>query len=258
LRDELRQARGRLRRARRVAVLTGAGISAPSGLPTFRGPGGVWEAFRPEELATPEAYARDPDRVWAWYAWRYRTACEASPNRAHELLVALERAVGDGFALVTQNVDGLHRRAGSQRVVELHGTLHRARCEACGERFALPPPDRFVPPPRCPRCGSRARPDVVWFGELLPAGAYRAAHEAFQAAEVALVVGTSALVEPAASLGRVARRAGAYLVEVNPETTPLTPLAHLSLRCGAVEGLELLLGSQPPSSDTPADVPEGG
>lgn len=241
------EVRNALLRARRVAVLTGAGVSAESGIPTFRGPGGLWEGFRPEELATPEAYAQDPGRVWAWYAWRYRVAWQARPNRAHELLVELERAKGDGFLLVTQNVDGLHARAGSRRLVELHGSLLRARCEACGHRFPLPPPEAFVPPPACPRCGSRARPDVVWFGELVPSGAYGRAEQAFRTAEVALVVGTSGVVEPAASLGRLARLCGAYLVEVNPEPTPLSPLAHLALRCGAAEGLERILKPSAPA-----------
>lgn len=241
LSSELRRARQRIGRAHRVAVLTGAGISAASGIPTFRGPGGLWEGFRPEELATPEAYARDPHRVWEWYAWRYRMACRADPNRAHQLLVELERTKQDGFLLVTQNVDGLHARAGSRRLVELHGSVRRARCEVCQHRFSLPPPEDFVPPPRCPQCGSRARPDVVWFGELVPAPAYQRAEEAFRTAEVALVVGTSAVVEPAASLGRLAWASGAYLVEVNPQQTPLTPLAHLSLSMGAAEGLEALL-----------------
>ncbi len=242
----LDDARRRLERARRVAVLTGAGISAESGLPTFRDPQGLWQRFRPEELATPQAYAHDPERVWAWYASRYRAACAARPSRAHELLVELEREKGEGFLLVTQNVDGLHARAGSRRVVELHGSLHRARCERCAERFPLPPPEAFTPPPYCPRCGGRARPDVVWFGELLPAEAYLQAEEAFRHAEVALVVGTSAVVEPAASLGRLARACGAYLVEVNPQQTPLSALAHLSLRCGATEGLQALLGEDCP------------
>lgn len=256
--EELQRARQLLDRARRVAVLTGAGISVASGIPTFRGPEGLWRNFRPEELATPEAYAREPQRVWAWYAERYRLACRARPNRAHELLADLEGRKGDGFLLVTQNVDGLHLRAGSRRVVELHGSLHRARCEVCHHRFALPPPEEFVPPPSCPRCGSRARPDVVWFGELLPPGAYEAAEEVFRRAEVALVVGTSAVVEPAASLGRVARRSGAYLVEVNPEPTPLTGLAHLSLRTGAVEGLQALLSPDvgPRFSEAPGDPQE--
>ncbi|WP_457637755.1 SIR2 family NAD-dependent protein deacylase [Oceanithermus sp.] len=239
--EGLNQARQRLRQARRVAVLTGAGISAESGIPTFRGSGGLWEGFRPEELATPEAYARDPEKVWRWYAWRYRQVMEAEPNLAHRLLAELEAQKGNGFLLVTQNVDGLHARAGSRRLVELHGNITRARCERCGHRQPLPPPAEFEPPPRCQRCGSRMRPDVVWFGEFLDADLLAKAERAFMTAEVALVIGTSAVVEPAASLGRVTKSAGAYLVEINPEPTPLTPLADLSLRSGASEGLAKLL-----------------
>ena len=237
----MEEARERLQRAERVAVLTGAGISAESGIPTFRGSGGLWEGFRPEELATPEAYARDPEKVWRWYAMRYAQVMEAEPNEAHRLLAELERAKGRGFLLVTQNVDGLHARAGSQRLVELHGNITRARCERCGHRQPLPPPDRFVPPPTCERCGGRMRPDVVWFGEFLDADHLAQAERAFMTADVALVIGTSAVVEPAASLGRAAKASGAYLIEINPEPTPLTPLADLSLRTSASEGLRALL-----------------
>lgn len=255
---EAREARRRLKEAKRVAVLTGAGISAPSGIPTFRDAGGLWKDFRIEDYATPEAYRRDPLKVWEWYAWRYANAMQAQPNRAHRLLAELERQfttpsphVGDrltptaregsGFLLVTQNVDGLHARAGSTHLVELHGSIGRARCEECGARFPLPDPSLFIPPPVCPKCGGRGRPDVVWFGELLPPGAFERAENAFAKAEVALVVGTSAEVEPAASLGRLASWAGAYLIEINPNQTPLSRLADCSLRMGAVEGLEALL-----------------
>ncbi len=240
--EGLAEARRRLARAERVAVLTGAGISKPSGIPTFRDAEGLWRDFNPLEYATPEAYAKDPEKVWAWYAWRIAKVREARPNPAHLALVELERrllAKGGRFLLVTQNVDGLHALAGTQNLVELHGNLLRARCEACGERFPLP--EAFTPPPPCPVCGRRARPDVVWFGELLPEGAWERAERAFAEADFALVVGTSAEVEPAASLGRIAFASGAYLVEVNPEPTPLTPLAHLSLRAGAVEGMAALL-----------------
>jgi NAD-dependent deacetylase len=242
----LAEARKRLRGARHLAVLTGAGISKPSGIPTFRDAAGLWKEFNPLDYATPEAYARDPERVWSWYAWRIEKVRQAKPNPAHHALVRLEEAVlarGGSFLLVTQNVDGLHARAGSQNLVELHGNLLRARCEACGHRFPLPEP--FTPPPFCPRCGHRARPDVVWFGEFLPEGAWARAERAFAEADVALIIGTSAEVEPAASLGRIAHAAGAYLVEVNPEPTPLTPLARLSLRLGAVEGMEALLHGDP-------------
>lgn len=246
--ERLEEARARLQQARRVAVLTGAGISKPSGIPTFRDAEGLWRDFNPLDYATPEAYAKNPQRVWEWYAWRIAKVREARPNPAHRALVRLEEAVlarGGSFLLATQNVDGLHALAGSRNLVELHGNLLRARCEACGHRFPLPDP--FTPPPFCPLCGHRARPDVVWFGELLPEGAWERAERAFAEADVALVVGTSAEVEPAASLGRIAYASGAYLVEVNPEPTPLTLLAHFSLRMGAVEGLALFL--PPPAED---------
>lgn len=237
-----RTAKLRLSAAKRVAVLTGAGISKPSGIPTFRDAGGLWKDFDIEEYATPSAYARNPQKVWDWYAWRYKSVLQAEPNRAHRLLAQLEERVGQGFLLVTQNVDGLHARAGSRRVLELHGSISRARCEGCGERFPLPDPAGFVPPPLCSGCGSRGRPDVVWFGEMLPPGVFEQAERAFAQAQVAVIIGTSAEVEPAASLGRLAGLAGGYLIEVNPEPTPLSYLADCSLRMGAVEGMEALLG----------------
>ncbi|RDI96155.1 NAD-dependent deacylase [Meiothermus sp. QL-1] len=253
---ELLTARQRLLSARRVAVLTGAGISKASGIPTFRDAEGLWKDFNPLEYATPEAYARDPEKVWNWYAWRYRKAVEAEPNPAHRRLVELEARVGEGFLLVTQNVDGLHARAGSGRLVELHGNITRARCERCQKRFPLPPPEAFNPPPTCPACGGRARPDVVWFGELLPPGAFERAERAFVQAEVALVIGTSAEVEPAASLGRIAHLSGAYLIEINPTPTPLTRLADCALPLGAVEGMEALLGGDaPPLVEDPGGKP---
>lgn len=244
---ELREAQSRLKKAQRVAVLTGAGISKPSGIPTFRDAEGLWKEFNPLDYATPEAYSRNPQKVWEWYAWRIAKVREARPNPAHLALVRLEEQAlsrGGEFLLVTQNVDGLHALAGNRNLVELHGDILRARCEACGHRFPLPDP--FIPPPYCPLCGHRARPDVVWFGEVLPEGAWERAQEAFSQADVALVVGTSAEVEPAASLGRIAYAGGAYLIEVNPEPTPLTPLARLSLRMGAVEGLGALLHGDGP------------
>ncbi|HUG53547.1 MAG TPA: NAD-dependent deacylase [Vicinamibacteria bacterium] len=218
----------RLRAADRVLVLTGAGVSAESGVPTFRGPGGLWRSHRPEDLATPEAFARDPALVWEWYAWRRQTIATLRPNPAHLALAAVE-ARSPHFLLATQNVDGLHQVAGSRRLVELHGSLWRLRCTTCGqsaEDGRVPLPEL---PPRCP-CGARLRPDVVWFGEALPEHALGAAFAAAREADVVLVVGTSSLVYPAASLPQVARAAGAFVVEVNPEATPLTPLADVSLR----------------------------
>ena len=240
--NRLEEARARLAHASRVAVLTGAGVSAESGVSTFRdAQTGLWARFSPQELASPAAYARDPLFVWRWYAQRYAVCSGAERNAAHGALADLERRVGKHFLLVTQNVDGLHARAGSARLVELHGNLGTARCEVCGHVAALPPPAEFTPPPPCPACGSRMRPNVVWFGEALPEAALERARSAFSAAEVALVIGTSGVVEPAAGLGHVARRAGAYLIEINPQATPLTPFADLSLRLGAGEGLRSLL-----------------
>jgi len=205
----------RLRDARSVTVLTGAGISAESGIPTFRDAlTGLWARYRPDELATPEAFVRDPALVWSWYRMRRELVARAEPNAGHRALVALERGV-PRFALVTQNVDGLHRRAGSERVIELHGSLGRARCtreNTLVETWDEPEEG----PPRCRDCGALLRPDVVWFGELLPAEALRAAEAAARDCEVFLSVGTSNLVEPAASLPWRAATAGAEVVVINP------------------------------------------
>jgi NAD-dependent deacetylase len=211
-----------------VVALTGAGISAESGIPTFRGDGGLWRNFRAEELATPEAFARDPKLVWEWYDWRRGIIAKAEPNLAHSALVKLERSMRD-FTLVTQNVDGLHDRAGSYRILKLHGDIWRLRCVACGADW----PDRRVPlpkiPPKC-QCGGIARPAVVWFGESLPPGILAEAQHATESADVLLVVGTSAVVYPAASLIPLAKRSGAKVIEVNPDETPMSPLADCSLR----------------------------
>jgi NAD-dependent deacetylase len=228
----------RLHGAARVAVLTGAGISAESGIPTFRdAQTGLWAQYNPEDLASPEAYVRDAKLVWDWYAWRYELCSNAKPNAAHEKLALLEQRTPE-FLLVTQNVDGLHARAGSERMVELHGNIMQARCESCQTRFRLEP--GFEIPPKCPTCGARARPNVVWFGEQLPRRELERAQRAFQTCEVAIVTGTSGLVEPAASLGRLAKNRGAYLIELNPLETPLSSFADASIRAGAVAGLEML------------------
>lgn len=239
---KLPEARAALHSARRVAVLTGAGVSAESGIPTFRDAlAGHWARFRPEDLASPQAYRRDPQTVWQWYAGRYADVTRARPNAAHLLLAELERGKGEGFFLATQNVDGLHARAGSERFAELHGNLTSARCETCGAAAPLPPPDTFIPPPLCPVCGSRMRPNIVWFGEFLPEEALEAATRAFQAADVALIVGTSGVVYPAAGLALETRRAGGVVIEVNPQETDLTPLMSFSLRAVASRGLAALL-----------------
>jgi NAD-dependent deacetylase len=211
--------------ASRITVLTGAGISAESGIPTFREARvGLWEQYRPEELATPEAFKKDPGLVWEWYAWRRSLVEEARPNKGHDALAAMERSAAD-FTLVTQNVDGLHQRAGSRNVIELHGNILQARC--CNEmtKHYLELSDLKLPP-YCPDCGSLLRPDVVWFGEQLPSVALDAAVKASESSVLFFSIGTSGIVEPAASLPYLALRNNAVLVEINPEPTPLTVYAH--------------------------------
>lgn len=224
--------------ARSVAVLTGAGVSAESGVPTFRGADGLWRRYRAEELATPAAFARDPKLVWEWYDWRRQRIAACRPNAAHQVLAWLEGHYPD-FLLITQNVDGLHDMAGSRKLVELHGNIWRLRCTSEGTRVE----DRRVPlpsiPPTCP-CGALQRPDVVWFGEALPGEALRAASEAADRCQVFLVIGTSALVQPAASLPLAARERGAIVVEVNPEPTAISSRANYTLHGPAGEILPRL------------------
>ena len=223
---------------KRLAVLTGAGISAESGIPTFRGTGGLWRNFRAEELATPGAFAREPKLVWEWYDWRRAVVAEAQPNAGHRALVSLAGRV-PGFTLITQNVDGLHERAGSENVLRLHGSIWITRCLECGterEDRSVPLPDL---PPKC-ECGGLLRPGVVWFGEGLPTEVWQNAEQAARNADVFLVVGTSAVVYPAASLVPLAARAGAKVIEINPDETPVSASVTHSLRGPAGEILPRL------------------
>ncbi|ACB39809.1 NAD-dependent protein deacetylase [Pyrobaculum neutrophilum] len=228
-----------LLRARFCVVFTGAGVSAESGIPTFRGAGGLWERYRAEDLATPEAFARDPKLVWEWYRWRQTLAYNARPNPAHYAIAQLEEA-GLVKAVITQNVDGLHQRAGSRRVVELHGSLWRARCVQCGAVYKLEKPVEETPP-RCPRCRGLLRPDVVWFGEPLPREAWEEAVQLASSADVVLVVGTSGAVYPAAAIPQIAKRRGAAVVEVNVEKSALTAIADVFIRGKAGEVLPALV-----------------
>ena len=223
--------------AESVGVLTGAGISAESGVPTFReAQTGLWERYSPMELATPQAFARDPKLVWEWYEMRRALCREAEPNEGHRALVAFESRF-PSFTLTTQNVDGLHARAGSGRVLELHGNIMRSKCFETGVTWEGPVPETDAPPPRHPETGGLLRPDVVWFGEGLPVEVLEESVEAARTADVYLSIGTSALVHPAAGLPMEAARAGAVLVEVNPVDTPLTPHVDWPLRGGAGEVL---------------------
>ena len=248
-----------LRRADRVAVLTGAGISAESGIPTFRGKDGLWNRYRPEELATPEAFEEDPLKVWQWYLWRMRLIAKAEPNPGHVAVAHFEKLF-PSFLLITQNVDGLHKRAGSENVVELHGNIFEGKCRACGKVYSIEEFESLFPLasasflaslseeefrkrvleeltekdlPECLYCGSVVGPGVVWFGESLPEEALERAWRFSESCDVFFSVGTSALVQPAASLPMVAKRGGATLVEVNPERTPISPYCDFVFRDSA-------------------------
>jgi NAD-dependent deacetylase len=218
-----------------VLVLTGAGVSRESGIATFRDAGGVWEGIDPMRVATPSAFAADPEFVWRFYDARRAQAARAEPNPAHRAIAALE-ATGRPFLLATQNVDGLHERAGSRELVRLHGSLWRLRCTAEGTEHEDLRPSLQPLPPRCPACGAMLRPAVVWFEEALPMIEFGRAQRAARTAELTLVVGTSSLVYPAASLQTAAVEAGAYVVEINPETTPFSAEAseHLAGAAGIV------------------------
>jgi NAD-dependent deacetylase len=229
-----------LRTARRVTVLTGAGVSAESGVPTFReaqtgpstGSGQVlWAQYQPEDLATPEAFLRNPRLVWEWYAWRRARVGEVQPNPGHFALAEMEARLaqrGAAFTLITQNVDGLHQRAGSRNVIELHGNIQRVKCFDEGDVIAAWEETGELPP-RCPHCGGLLRPDVVWFGEMLPTAALELAYNAAKECDVFFSIGTSGLVQPAASLARLALKAQAVVVEINPQETPLTPSVTVAL-----------------------------
>lgn len=227
-----------LRNAGSVTVLTGSGVSAESGVPTFRdAQSGLWARYDPMQLATPQAFARDPRLVWRWYSWRRGLVGAAAPNAGHRALAELERRV-PSFTLVTQNVDGLHQEAGSEAVVELHGNIRRTKCSR--EDTVVEAPGEGEPP-RCPDCGAFLRPDVVWFGEALPDGAMGDARRAARGCDLFLSVGTSSLVYPAAYLPYEALESGAEVVEINPEATPLTSQAAYPLRGTAADILPKLL-----------------
>ena len=219
----------KLREANRVVVLTGAGASQESGLRTFRdAQTGLWAQYKPTELASPEAFARDPKLIWDWYAWRREAVKAVRPNAGHYALAKMEACVPE-FTLITQNVDNLHRMAGSQNVLELHGNIQRVRCADC-YTFAEIWDDDSESVPRCKVCGGLLRPDVVWFGEMLPRNQLEAAVEAARSCEVFFSIGTSGVVQPAASLAFAAHNRQAVIVEINAEPTPLTPKADYFLQ----------------------------
>ncbi len=219
--------------AKHAMALTGAGISAESGVPTFRGADGLWSRLNPQELASFDAFLRNPDLVTEWYNHRREIANHAVPNGGHLALVQMETLFPD-FTLVTQNIDNLHRRAGSKNVVELHGNIERNYCIECGKRYdgdAFEENESF----KCPACGGLVRPDIVWFGEMLPADEWKRAEFAARKAEVIFVVGTSAVVYPAAELPVTVKQNGGKIIEVNIEATPLSSIADATLQGPASE-----------------------
>jgi NAD-dependent deacetylase len=234
----LEAARHAVRNAKRIAVLTGAGVSAESGIPTFRSNGGFWQNRRFEDLATPQGFARDPKFVWEWYEERRRGIANARPNAGHEALAALERRVAE-FTLITQNVDGLHDAAGSRNVIKLHGDIWMVRCTVCGAQ-RIERAELNDLPPRC-GCGGLLRPGVVWFGEALPEGAMERATSAVQRAEVLIVAGTSAQVYPAAGLIPLAIGNRAQVIEINPEDTGFSADLTFALRGNSADILPQLV-----------------
>ena len=220
-----------------LIALTGAGISKESNVPTFRGKDGLWKNYDPMQLATPSAFESNPELVWEWYSWRQGLISNCNPNPAHTTLAKWEKA-GILKALITQNVDGLHRRAGSKKVLEVHGDLWAVKCEFCYHRDRLISPAEGIP--KCPECDSYLRPDVVWFGESLDALVLSQVYDELEKADVCIVIGTSALVQPAASFPVIVKQHKGILIEVNVERTPLTSIIDIPLRGKAGEILPKL------------------
>ncbi len=225
---------------RKCVVLTGAGMSAESGVPTFRGEEGLWRKFRPEELATMDAFVANPKIVWEWYNWRRDLMANVKPNPGHWAITEME-SLSDSFSLITQNVDNLHRIAGTQDILEIHGNIQRNKCVDCNQPCD---PDIEINPdkiPKCKACGGKIRPDVVWFGELLNPQIIDRAFRLAEEADIFFAVGTSAIVHPAASLPPLAKRNGATLVEINMEETPISFMADFQVREKSGEFLPLLV-----------------
>jgi NAD-dependent deacetylase len=225
--------------AKNICLLTGAGISAESGIPTFRGEEGLWKTYRAEQLATPMAFIQDPQLVWEWYDWRRGIIASKDPNAGHTVLTEWEDLFPD-FSLITQNIDGLHQRAGSQNVIELHGNIWKHRCveeNTITENHDVP---LGKIPPHCEKCGALMRPHVVWFGESLDGSILHKSFQLSSSCDVMFSIGTSAVVQPAASLPLSAKEAGAKVIEINPDPTPLTNTVDFSIRAKSGEFLPIL------------------
>jgi len=235
----VQEAKNKISIGKRLVVLTGAGISAESGVPTFRGKDGIWQRYKVTDLATPEAFAKDPKLVWEFYNWRRKLISKVIYNPAHKALVALEDKIPQ-FVLITQNIDDLHRKAGSKNIIELHGNIWWIRCSRCSFKAE----DRRLPipfPSFCAECGGMLRPNVVWFGEFLDMNVLNNAVKEVETAETLLVIGTSAVVQPVASLIGIAKKNGAFLIEINLEPTEATSISDISIRGRAGEILPRLI-----------------
>lgn len=241
-----------LARARRIVIFSGAGISAESGVPTFRDDlSGLWARYDPMELATPEAFRRQPEVVWGWYEWRRQRVREAQPNAAHQVIAQWQQDAGTQLSCITQNVDDLHERAGCSQVMHLHGDLFASFCFDCGTAYddgfggqhGLPSQnesDGAVPPPQCAHCQGLMRPGVVWFGESLDSEILRSAFEHSEQCDALIAIGTSGVVQPAAALPQIARDAGATVIQINPQETALDGVTHVNVRAPAARALPLL------------------
>jgi NAD-dependent deacetylase len=242
LEEKIAEAREIIDSASNIVVLTGAGISAESGVPTFRGQEGLWQNYRPEELATPDAFWKDPKLVWEWYDWRRNAVKDAKPNPGHYALAELETQ-GKNLTLVTQNIDGLHQMAGSSNITEMHGNLWQIRCTKCGEiEQNYEVPLRQLPP-KCKKCGDLGRPNVVWFGEMIDMALIDTILRAIEECQVMLIIGTSGVVEPAASMGLVAKQTNKTVIEINLDETPSAGLYDIVIREKSGEILPLLFSS---------------
>ncbi|MFI5323738.1 MAG: NAD-dependent deacetylase [Thermodesulfobacteriota bacterium] len=240
--EKIAAARDTVENCSALTVLTGAGISAESGVPTFRGKDGLWRNFRSEDLATPEAFWDNPKLVWEWYDWRRNAVKDAKPNPGHFALAELE-SQKKKFTLITQNIDGLHQMAGNRNIIEMHGNIWQVRCTQCGciESSHRVPLEEI--PPRCKECGEIGRPNVIWFGEIIPMKVIDNSLKAVEECEVMLIVGTSGIVEPAASIGLVAKQTGKTVIEVNLEYTPNSGLFDMTILGKSGEVLPLLYKS---------------
>ena len=234
----IKEATKNISRSSYIVVFTGAGISAEAGIPTFRGAQGLWTKYKPEELATPEAFRKDPKKVWQWYIWRLEIVLRAKPTIAHKILADLEKQ-GIVKIIITQNVDELHQSAGSKRVIELHGSIRRARCIKCNYRVRLTKIPKEIPP-RCPKCEALLRPDVVWFGEEVPKAALEEAIREASICDCMIIIGTSGVIFPAAYIPIIAKSKGATLIEINPSKSALTSYVDMYIGLSASRALEAI------------------